>query len=209
MTQVAATLTPSDVSSVAGAFVYAYKILFGRDPPRPESWIYPLSVSALETAHWSQMYNWNAGNVTDGTCHGRVRGDVGTYRNPHVTDALNFSAFSSLGEGARAEMATLLCMGAMDAADAGDLAGFQHALQTGCYAGCVPYPDLSAYVRQFRNVVPSNYFPNSRKFVIAGSIVILGGALAYAIHEGAFDSVSRDVGRMLDGWTRDLVDRIS
>lgn len=209
MTQVSAELTPSDAPTVAGAFIYAYQQIFGQSPPRTESWLYPLCVSALETARWTAMYNWNAGNVTDGTCHGRVRGDVGTYRNPHVTDALNFSAFSSLGAGAIAEIATLSCMGAMHAADAGDLGSFQYALETGCYAGCQPYPDLSAYVTRFQNVVPSAYFAGSSKLVIAGSIVLLAGAIAYGIHEGQFDGIGRDVERALDRWTRDLADLVS
>jgi hypothetical protein len=62
----------------------------------------------------------------------------------------------------------------------------------------------------FRSGAYKTYYSTThRDFVLAASIAILGGAIAYGIHEGTFDSVGRDVNRMLDQWTRELMDRIS
>lgn len=186
MTQVAAQLTPSDAPTVAGAFVWAYQALTGNAPPARESWLYPLALSAFETAHWKALWNFNLGNVTNGACRGAVQGDRGYYTNPHVTVPLQFSAWSSLGAGARGELQTLQCMGALAAADRADYAGFMQALESGCYAGCVPYPSLAATIDGLAGTVPATYSPGlSRGAVLAGlAIAALGGAAAFWIHRG-------------------------
>lgn len=154
--QVAAQLTPSDVATVAGAFVWAYGQLLGQAPPSANSWLYPLALSANETASWAQLYNWNVGNVT-GT--GYV-GQIGYYRNPHVTTSLNFAAFANLGAGCLAELKILRSYGALAQADAGNYAGFSSALQSGGYAGKgVAYPNLQGLISKFSSVAPVPYAP--------------------------------------------------
>ena len=40
--------------------------------------------------------------------------------------------------------------------------------------------------------------------MIAASIALLGGAVAYSIHEGTFDLIWEDVDRIFHGWSRSL-----
>ncbi len=53
-------------------------------------------------------------------------------------------------------------------------------------------------------VYGQDYSPNARQYVIAASIALLGGAVAYSIHEGTFDLIWEDVDRILHGWSRSL-----
>jgi hypothetical protein len=181
--QIAAVVTESDAETVAGAFIWAYDRLTGQAPPRRESWVYPLAVASLETAHFVSMYDYNPGNITDGTCGGRVRGTAGWYANPLVTAPLRFAAFRTLGEGCLGELETLSCMGALAAADRGDYGGFMGALETGCYAGCTPYPDLSGVIAQYNALVPKRYSPmtNGQALAIGAGIVALSGGIAYLV----------------------------
>lgn len=183
MSQIDAILTGSDAPTVAGAFVWAYGQMTANAPPRRESWVYPLALAALETAHFSAMYNWNPGNITSGTCGGKVTGTAGWYANPHVTVPLHFAAFRTIGEGCLGEMQTLSCMGAQAAADRGDYAGFMKALETGCYAGCQPYPDLSGYVAQYQTLAPTPYHPltNAKALAIGTGLVALAAGAAWLI----------------------------
>lgn len=131
--------------------VYGYRQVFGRDPPRNESWLYPLAVSALETAHWTAMYNWNAGNIT-------TLGSGDWFYNPGVTVNLKFISYRDAGAGARGEINWLATHGVLAHADDGDLAGFQAAMSSSGYGGGT-YPDISATVTALSNVKPSNYTP--------------------------------------------------
>jgi hypothetical protein len=167
--QVAARLTPSDAPHMAGAFVWAYQQATGRPPVRRESWLYPLALSAFETAKWTAMWNYNAGNVTTATHN--------WYLNPHVTTDLKFQAFNSIGDGALGEVAWLNTHGAIAAADAADYNGFMQALQTGCYAGCVAYPSLQATITSLLGVTPIAYPPGmSTAAWVATALLAAGGA---------------------------------
>ena len=183
MGQIAAILTESDAETVGGAFIWAYEKLTGQAPPRRESWVYPLALASLETAHFRSMYDYNPGNITDGTCGGKVRGTAGWYSNPLVTTPLRFAAFRSIGEGCFGELQTLACMGALAAADRGDYAGFMGALERGCYAGCTPYPDLSGTIAQYTALVPKRYSPmtNGKALAIGAGILALSGGIAYLV----------------------------
>src|SRR5271165_6823050 len=120
--QVSAQLTTSDAASVAGAIVWAYTQMRGAPPVSKNSWLYPLALSSNETAHWTKMYNWNVGAVTTlGTS-----GDW--FSNPLVTNGLKFSSYPDLGTGCAAMLRTLQADGGLAAADAGNEAGFQTAL---------------------------------------------------------------------------------
>lgn len=173
MGQVDPQLTPSDAQTMAGAMVYGYRQVYGVDPPRNESWIYPLAVSSLETAHWTAMYNWNAGNIT-------TNGSGDWYYNPGVTVDLKFISYRDAGSGARGEISWLKSHGVQQYADDGDLAGFQAAMTSSGYGGGT-YPSLSALVSQLSSIQPANYTPPW--FVVDKRIVWAGvgvGAGVYA-----------------------------
>ena len=152
MSQVDASLTPSDAQTMAGAMVYGYRQVYGKDPPRNESWIYPLAVSSLETAHWASMYNWNAGNITT------LGNGTDWYYNPGVTVNLKFLSYRDAGSGAAGEIGWLKSHGVQQYADDGDLSGFQSAMTSSGYGGGT-YPSLSALVASLSSVKPSNYTP--------------------------------------------------
>ena len=115
----------------------------GRKVTRQESWLYPLAASSLETAHWTQLYNHNVGNVTGGKAW---------YTNPHVGTSLKFRSFPSLVAGARGMLGALKAHGALDAADAGDRAAFQTAMNAYLGTGQT-YPDLSGVIAQLRGTI--------------------------------------------------------
>jgi hypothetical protein len=143
---------------MAGAMVYGYRQVYGKDPPRNESWIYPLAVSSLETAHWTAMYNWNAGNITSPNC-----GISDWYYNPGVTVNLKFISFRDAGTGSQCEIHWLAGnnpskTNVQQYADDGDLAGFQSAMSTSGYGGGT-YPSLAGLVSTLSSVKPSNYTP--------------------------------------------------
>ena len=204
MGQVSAVLTPSSAPVVAGALIWAYRKIYGTDPPAQTSWLYPLALSANETAHWGQalpsngMWNWNCGNISDGVCKGKVRGTAGFYRNPHVTSPINFAAFNTLGDGATGLLKTLQCMGAQASADTGDYSGFMSALESGCYAGCVPYSaDLSSIASGFASIVPTAYSEGLVSNPVVSTLLVVAGiGLATGILANVIDA------RVLPRWAR-------
>jgi hypothetical protein len=99
------------------------------------------------------MWNWNPGNTTTITA-----GDWFLLPN----NALHFKSFDNLGDGCIDLMSWLSGQNPSKTnllafADAGDLAGFQNALQTSCYAGCVAYPSLQNIVTSLQATVPTPY----------------------------------------------------
>jgi hypothetical protein len=120
--EVPAVLTPANASQVAAAILQAMKEM-GRKPVRQESWLYPLAVSQFETdvppRSWRQLYNYNVGNVTGGKSW---------YTNPHVGKSYKFHAYGSLLEGARGMLGVMQHIGALDAADRGDMDSFCKAM---------------------------------------------------------------------------------
>lgn len=128
MPQVEALKTPASAADVAGAMSRAYVKLTGNAPPAESSYLMPLAQSALETANWKSLYNFDLGNVTTA--------------NPNDSwffqyqGSLKFKAYASLDDGALAMMSWLQKHGAIAAADANDLNAYGDALQRGCYVGC-------------------------------------------------------------------------
>jgi len=120
--QVPAALTPTTAADVIRAVQAAYRTIRGADAPRSESWAWAVAVSANETDHWSELYNWNAGNVARSW---NVNGPW--YVNPKVT-GLSFASFDSLYLGALALLKTMKQNGALDAADAGDIGAWRAAM---------------------------------------------------------------------------------
>jgi hypothetical protein len=185
MSQVAAALTPSDAKTMAGAMVWGYRKATGRNPSSVESWLYPLAVSSLETAHWTAMYNYNAGNIT-------TSGNEDWYANPGVTMNLKFIAYDNAGAGCEGEISWLNSHGVLQHADAGDYSGFMSAMTASGYGGAGNYPDLQNIISNLSHVVPggySPYFGNSRKLLdvalMAGGIIALGAFAAETIRAGS------------------------
>jgi hypothetical protein len=121
--------TRSDAPTVLRAMLEAYRRVMGREPVSVGSYALPTAVSALETAQWQQMFDWNAGNITTSSPDYSLRGG----NNP-----LHFRIYPSLAAGALDLVHWLAVHGAIAAADAQDLEGFAAAMQRGCYAGCDP-----------------------------------------------------------------------
>lgn len=147
--QVPAALTPGIAASdVKTALVLAYTTKMGSAPPREESWLWPLAVSSLETAHWTQLYNFNAGNVVWTPKMGPW------YLNPHVTSGLKFRSFPGLVQGARAMLDTMSQWGALQGADAGDAATFQQGMNGYLDGGKgAVYPDVTATAQALAHLV--------------------------------------------------------
>ena len=187
MSQVSAVPMQSDARTVAGALVWAYQQLKGAPPPRAESWLWPLALSAFETAHWRQadpsaasysarggLYNYNLGNVTTTGASGDW------FLDPAVTNGLRFASYDSLGAGALAMLKTLQHLGGLQAADTGDWAGWQAALNA--YLGST-YPDLTATIQSLSGTVPAGYVARAPvpwgAVALASAIVLGSGAVAY------------------------------
>lgn len=144
--QVPARLTPATAAQVAGAIVRALTRIKGQLPASTSSWLFPLALAANETASFSQLYNWNVGNVL-------VVGTHDWFANPHVTVPLRFADCTSLDDGALMMLRVLDRFGGLAAADAGDLAAFQVALNG--YLGGGTYPSIAALVASLGAVVPA------------------------------------------------------
>lgn len=144
--EVPAQLTTTNAAAVAGAIVRAYQRLKGRLPTSSSSWVWPLAVSSLETAAWTQLYNWNVGNVT-------ASEGAQWFKNPHVTAPLRFAAEADLDAGALLMMRTIDAHGGLAAADQGDAAAFQAAMDR--YLGSGTYPNLAALAASLAATVPA------------------------------------------------------
>jgi|GEM_PF-3112219 len=143
--QVAAQLTPSTASRVAGEIIAAYSELRGHYPPAKSSWLWPLALSANETRNFEALWNNNIGNVTTSGS-----GNVSYFVNPHVSEPLKFLAFPDLRAGARSMLYYVNKYGGLDAADVGDQTGWQRALDK--YLGS-PYPPLWGLVAKLDSSV--------------------------------------------------------
>jgi hypothetical protein len=170
MTQIDARLTPTTPEAVAGAMVWAYRQVVGMAPPSDSSWRLPLAQSALETANWSQLFNYNAGNVT--TAHPDTDD---WYYNPHVTVDLKFHAFPTLGQGCITMMSWLKNHGAIPSADAGDAEAYRQALIAGGYAGA-DYPSLDGFVAKYAVTIPKLYWEIPNFGVIGTSLAIVSAS---------------------------------
>jgi hypothetical protein len=183
MTQVAAHHTPSDPATVAGAFVWAYKKLFGMPPISRGSWLIPLAQSAVETAHWTEMLNFNTGYVTGGATW---------FYSPKVTVPLQFTSYPSLGAGAMGQLHWLANHKAMSQADANNLPGFIAAIQAAGYAGNANYSayqaDMQAYMNEYASLQPSAYWEFTPGVIAAIALGIVGvsAAAAYLVSPDLF-----------------------
>lgn len=160
--QVESVLTPSSAPVVAGALVFAYKAETGRDPPAASSWLVPLAQSAVETAHWKAMWNFNPGNYTHDPRDSYDWFHIG-HNALGEASKLAFRSYGSLGDGCRDLVHWLKTHGALAPADAGDVPGYVAKLKAGWYVGSDPavYPKyqtaIAAIVEQYKAVTPTPY----------------------------------------------------
>ena len=158
--QVAATFTPSDPATVAGALIWAYQQATGRAPPATSSWLMVLAQSALETGHWTAMYGYNLGYISQPD-----KSQPYYYRG---TNPVPFAVYPNLGAGALAMMKLLNGFyGALTYADNNDLAGYVAQLQAKGYAGSDPQTyvnyqsTMASLMQQYAGVVPTPYSPGA------------------------------------------------
>jgi hypothetical protein len=192
--EVAPELTPATVAEVKGALAAAFKAIVGS--PAPDIALSVLAAqSALETASWQKMRNWNLGFIT----HGSDNFDWFVLGGSNL---LHFRAYASLDQGAADYVTYLNKRGLLDFAASGDLQGYVNRLKEIRYAGAscdeAPQPcgDYNAYlsgmrgfVTQFQGVSPkpSEAVPADgvRIGPILAAVALAGGAYWLATRKAA------------------------
>ena len=177
MPRVTATKTPTTYPDVAAALiaggaptVYAVRVLAAQ--------------SALETARWSALYNWNLGNIT--TASSEDWYDVGT--------GLHFKSYTSLQDGATSFIAYISKINALGLAAAGDVGSYVNRLRAANYYGDSSesaranyYNGIVSLMREFGSDIPDAYVSKNNNtrlltvgVVVAGVTAMALSALAYA-----------------------------
>jgi hypothetical protein len=152
--QVATIRTPATAAQMLGALQWA---LGGNAPQIAVAMI--AAQSAVETASWHAMNNWNAGNITP-TASQAASGqwmDQGIH-------GMRYIAYGSLLAGAAGMVAFLRSRGLLPFAFAGNLAGYSAQLETVGYLGrigqtdptghTVSQADYDAYQRAMGQLIP-------------------------------------------------------
>ena len=161
----------------------AYVAVTARMPVSEASYLMPLAQSAFETGNWRSMFGWNTGNIT-------THGDPDDWFYQYA-GSLKFKSYPSLDDGALAQVKTLNHMHALEAADAGDVAGFVDELRRGHYIGNdqKAYQDLQnalpSLMAKYRGVVPApasaSSPPSLAKPLLIGAAII-AASLAGAVY---------------------------
>jgi hypothetical protein len=153
--------------------------------------------SAVETAGWQAMWNWNVGNITAGSPSTQSWVQQAT-TGPAAP--LQFLAFDSLQDGANYFVAFLQKRGVLQCANVGNLDGYVDALRRCNYAGpgadYARYRDgMAAWLKKLGGALP---VPGTGKalaygaLLVGGGILALGG-LAWAADHGYFTNSRRGV----------------
>jgi len=104
--------------------------------------------SAVETASWRSMWNWNFGNVTPTAAQLQTHDWV-----MHAqTGSMKYLAFSDPISGAKVMVDWLTSHGLLAAAEAGDLDAYMAGLQNGSYLGTVGLVDGNDYTN-YKNAI--------------------------------------------------------
>jgi hypothetical protein len=210
MPQVAAQKTPYVAPVIAGAYVWAYSQVTGRNPVSQASYLMPMAQGAVESGYFRSMYNNNPGNVTAG--HPDTQDWMVEYQGSH-----RFRSYNTLGQGVLDQLQWLHHHGVIPFADANDLDGYVSALQRGCYVGCPPEGDMNAYkagiasaMHKYNGITPVPYSESSgllslgemtptKALLLAGGILAVAGGVAYVIHEGYVDRGLKRLARGVGG----------
>lgn len=169
MTQVDAVNTPASAADVLGALI--------NSGVSQNAAIMLAAQSALETAGWTAMWNWNLGNITTSS---------GDYFILQGDQSHRYIPFGSLSSGSDYFVSYLSGHGLIPYADAGDLAGYVAKLKSFGYFES----DASAYqagmatwIQKLGGVTPSMGIPWKTIGVVA-AILIGSAATAYYVLEG-------------------------
>lgn len=193
MPQVASVLTPMSQGAALG-------VLLAVGCPR-QALLMAAAQSAVETAGWKSMRGYNAGNIT------ATNPSVQPWML-QGSNAIKFVAYPTPQAGFGAFLGWLSTHGLLAHAGANDLTGYMAQLRSNCYLGCIGRVDangttvsqtdydnyqagIAAWMTKLRAVAPIlpaddavNSASGGKGTVIALAILALGGAVAYAIHEG-------------------------
>lgn len=129
MGQVANTKTPLTYGQALGALLAA---------GCPQSALPMVAAqSAVETAAWRSMVQWNMGNVTPSAAQLAAGIDWMTQGVP----GMKYIAYPDAVAGAKGMLGWLSSHGLLAYATANDLTGYMNALRAGCYLGCIGLVD--------------------------------------------------------------------
>ena len=135
MGQVATVLTKSTPAKALGAILYVLPSGSTRTAANMIA-----AQSAIETANWKSMHNWNMGNVTPS--QGQISAGI-SWMNQNLP--MKYIAFSDIVAGSRAMVNWIIARGALPAANSGDLVGYMSKLQASCYLGCIGNTDPTGH----------------------------------------------------------------
>lgn len=133
MGQVANVKTPLSYGQALGALLAA---------GCPQSALLMVAAqSAVETAAWKSMTQWNMGNVTPTA----AQVAAGTPWMDQGIAGMKYIAYPDATSGAAGMLAWLNARGLLNAASNGDLDTYMSLLQSGCYLGCVGNTDPTGH----------------------------------------------------------------
>jgi len=183
VSQVANVRTPSDWDTVVEALVSA-------GVPTVNATRMLAAQSALETAGWTAMHNWNLGNITasNTTTQSWVQ-----QTTTGEAASLHFLAFDSLDEGASYFFHWLDSHGLLTYANAGNLDGYVARLAQINYAGSADYNaykrGMATWINKYGgHIVPAKSLSIPPMATIVGLSIVALGAVAYAYDKGYFDA---------------------
>ena len=192
MGQVANTKTPLTYGQALGALLAA---------GCPRSAVLMVAAqSAVETAAWKSMVQWNMGNVTPSAAQLAAGISWMTQGVPNM----KYIAYPDAVSGAKGMLGWIQSHGLLPYAEAGDLAGYAAKLQAGCYLGCVGNIDpsngkpitqqayasyeagISSWMSKLSGVAPVvPPMPNGfwQKALIAAASLTVAGAVAVVVYD--------------------------
>jgi len=135
MGQVATVLTKSTPAKALGAILYVLPSGSTRTAANMIA-----AQSAIETANWKSMHNWNMGNTTPSPA--QVKAGI-SWMNQGLP--MQYIAFPDIVAGSRDMVNWLSRRGALPYANSGDLAGYMARLQASCYLGCIGNTDPTGH----------------------------------------------------------------
>jgi hypothetical protein len=159
--------------------------------------------SAVETAGWKSMVQWNMGNVTPSAAQIAAGISWMTQGVPNM----RFIAYPDAVSGARGMLGWLQGHGLLPYAEANDLVGYTARLAAGCYLGCIGSTDpsngqtitqanynsyaggIASWMQKLQNVQPLAppgapwSFPTTKRVLLVVGIVGAAAALAYAARQ--------------------------
>jgi len=183
MSQVATVLTTLTPAQALGAVQAALPVGTSRTAVNLIA-----AQSAVETAGWASMHNWNMGNVTP-TPAQAASGDWMDQGLP-----MKYIAYPDPISGAKGMIGWLTSHGLIASAEAGDLDSYINGLQSGCYLGCVGNTDptghtvsqadydnyragIASWIAKLQGVTPVSPPGAWQRYVIPGLALAAAGAV--------------------------------